>query len=307
MFNNTVARILPWLPRGLVRPVAMRYISGETMESAVLLAKSLADSGYHTTIDWLGEDVETRQHAQRTVSYYQDLMETMARHGVERNVSIKMSQFGLRINPEFGFDMLTRLLDTARQLDFFIRLDMEDSTLTDAILDCYRRGRGIWPRIGTVLQSRLKRSLVDAMELTGPDTNIRLCKGIYKEPETIAYQDPEEINRSYLRILRTIMTGGGNIAVATHDQDLLQQVRTEFADLGKSLDVRLEYQALLGVPIRSTLEDLRDSGEAVRLYVPFGNEWYAYSLRRMRENPDLAGAVARNIFSRNRLTSCFSM
>lgn len=299
MFNTMIAKVLPHMPRWTIRPMAMRYIAGETRHEALAVARELADAGFHTTIDRLGEDEASLDQAAAAIDAYIELMEAMAADGIERNVSVKLSQFGIRFDPEATFGEFERLLATARRLDFFVRIDMEDSSVTDVTLDWYRRAWRIWPRVGTVLQARLKRTPHDARKLAGPDANIRLCKGIYMEPAAIAHQDPQAINASYLETLRILLDTGCYTAVATHDLPLLAAARQEVAKRPPAVHGRVEYQALLGVPIRSTLERLEQEGETVRLYLPFGPDWYAYSLRRLEENPQMAGAIARSVFRRD--------
>lgn len=300
MLQQVVSRLLPILPRAAVRRVAMRYVAGESAGEAVDLAHKLRQRGFSTTIDMLGEDATEFQQAESAAADYIALMELMAGADVDRNISIKLSQLGLRQSAEGAFQQLQRVLDAAAKLDTFVRIDMEDSSITDLTLDTWRRARKRWPRIGVVLQARLRRTRDDALRLAAEGASVRLCKGIYLEPANIAFRDPQEINDSYLEIAEVLLNGGAHVAFATHDPYLVDKVeeRTRHGQFDRKT---FEFQALLGVPVRSMLERLRDSGHTVRLYLPYGQDWYAYSLRRCRENPELAGAIARGLLRGNRL------
>ncbi len=300
LVNGMIARSLPALPRGLVRRVAGRYIAGDSAELALALARGLKQAGFESTVHILGEDVTNAEEAARAAESYLDLMESMQAAGVSRNVSVKPSQLGIRFDEGRAFELLREVLASARQRDFFVRLDMEDSSLTDVTLDLHRRAREIWPRVGTVLQARLLRTPDDARALAGTGASIRLCKGIYAESRSNALQGKQEIREAFMEVLRLLLEGGAFVGLATHDLDLIGRVRAEVLEPGDFAG-RLEFQALLGVPIRSTLESLRDEGYPVRLYVPFGHDWYAYALRRVRESPQIAGSITRSLFSRDRL------
>lgn len=300
MFNQLVSWLLPAVPRAAVQRVASRYISGETPESAIALSAALGAQGFHTTLDMLGEDTATMRQALRATDGYLALMEDMRRAGVERNVSLKLTQLGLRLDAERAFASLGRILALAVEQDFFVRIDMEDASLTDRTLALHGRALQGGARVGTVLQARLHRTVRDARALAAVGASIRLCKGIYREPRAIAFRGRGEIRQSYLESARVLLDGKGPVAFATHDKVLINQLLPEIARRRPD-GHQVEFQALLGVPMRTTLERLRDDGFPVRLYVPFGEQWYAYSVRRLRENPQMAGAVARSLFSRDRL------
>lgn len=300
-FDRLVAQALPIVPRGIVRRVAGRYIAGDRMEDAVALALGLAARGFASTIDQLGEDVVAFRQAEEAADGYVRLIGAMSVAGAPRNVSIKLSQIGLRLDPARSFGELERVLEAAAGADFFVRIDMEDAQVTDATLEAYERARAIWPRVGVVLQARLRRTGGDIRALAGGGANVRLCKGIYPETKAIALTDREEIRAAYVDHLRALLEGGAYVGIATHDPPLIAAGEALVAE-APDRATRHEFQALLGVPMRTELERLRDAGHAVRLYVPFGPDWYAYSLRRVRENPSMAGAIARGIFRGDRLT-----
>ncbi len=300
MLSELLTRTIPILPRPIVQRVASRYVAGDNADAAITLAETLQQQGFVTTLDMLGEDVTGMDQALATVDAYVALMRAMVKAGLDRNISIKLTQLGLRLDEERAFELLGRLLEEASVHDFFIRFDMEDASVTDITIDFYRRAREIWPRVGTVLQSRLRRTVDDARRLAAEGANIRLCKGIYPESPAIAFTRPDEIRDSYLTALRLLLDGDCYVGVATHDASLTREA-TRLA--GDNQRRRLEFQALLGVPIRTRLQRLRDTGFTVRIYVPFGQDWYAYGLRRLRENPQVAASIARSIFSRDHLST----
>ncbi len=298
--NRLISWMLPAIPKAVVGRVARRYIAGESRVEALDLAERLRERGYVTTLDVLGEDIDTAEEAGRAADTYIGLLASLAASNAARNISIKLTQLGLRIDFELALAELRRVLESAAEHDATVRIDMEDSSLTDATLELHDRARRIWPRVGTVLQARLRRTADDARRLAETGARIRLCKGIYREPERIAYTGREEIRESFLETARILLDGGVHTALATHDVPLLNRLYEEVEKRSLPAD-RYEVQALLGVPIRSVLERARDAGRTVRIYVPYGRDWYAYSMRRLAENPDMAGAIARSLFSRDRM------
>ncbi len=301
MLNQLVMRMLPIVPRPIVFQVAGRYIAGDTREKAIDLIRSLAQRGYHVTVDQLGEDTVHMDQARQATEEYIQLMEALAAAGVERNISLKLTQFGLRLDKEGAFDHVKRMIETAAKHDFFARVDMEDCTVTDVTLEFYHRAKQIYPRVGTVLQSRLYRTTEDARQLAAEGANIRLCKGIYKESAAVAHTKMRDINEAYIEAARILMDGPSFVALATHDVPLIDRLKEEIDARPVAVRGKLEFQALLGVPVRRTLEQLMSEKYTVRLYVPYGREWYAYSTRRLEENPDMAMAIVKSLFSRNRV------
>lgn len=301
MFSNLMIKMLPLVPQPVIRAIAMRYVAGEQAEDALRVALKLKKHGFVTTIDIFGEDVTSPAAAEKQADGYIDLMRKIDSVGAEKNISIKLSSLGLRLDQNHAFEQFTRVLEVAKEKGFFVRIDMEDSTVTDATLDFYRRGRKNWSHIGTVLQARLKRTVDDAKNFVKEqDCNFRLCKGAYPESPAIAYQNMDEIRGSYLKTLEILIKGGAYVGIATHDADLIRQVETLIGNNSWPTD-RLEFQALLGVPVGSTLKRLRDRNYTVRLYLPFGKEWYAYSMRRVRENPQMVKTVVKGLFERDGL------
>lgn len=301
MLNQLVIWMLPAIPRPIVHQVAGRYIAGDTREKAIALIRALTQRGYRVTVDQLGEDTVNLDQARGATAEYLQLMEDLAAAGVERNISLKLTQFGLRLDKEGAFDHVKRMLEVAARHEFFVRIDMEDSTVTDVTLEFYHRARQIYPRVGTVLQARLFRTIEDARQLAAEGANIRLCKGIYKEPAAVAHTRMRDINEAFVAAARILMDGPSYVGLATHDVPLIERLKKEIDARPAAVRTQLEFQALLGVPVRRTLEQLMAEKYTVRLYVPYGREWYAYSVRRLKENPDMAMAIAKSLFSRNRL------
>jgi proline dehydrogenase len=300
MLNESIAHLVPYLPKPIVGRVAKRYIAGETVDAAVSLVKQLETRGFTATLDILGEDTTTLSQADEASAAYVSLMDAVTAAGIERNVSLKLTQFGLRIDTDKAFSALTRVLEKAKAENYFVRIDMEDASVTDLTLEFQRRAEKLWPRVGAVLQSKLIRTPMDAEALAERGVNVRLCRGVYRENPAIAHIRTRDIRNAFMETFRILARGSGTIAVATHDIRLIRRILREIEATALPLD-RVEFQSLLGVPIRSTLEQLRDDGFKVRLYVPFGSAWLAYSLRRLQENPELATAIVTGLFKRGRM------
>jgi proline dehydrogenase len=296
-----ISRSLPFVPRGVVRAFSRRYIAGDALEDAVAVVRGLNQDGYLATLDVLGESVDRRALAEGAVSDYMQALSAIREERIDSNVSVKLTQLGLKLDPEFCLANVRTLALAAAERGTFVRIDMEDSTCTSATLDLYRtlRGEGIG-NIGVVLQACLRRSLSDARAL--PErSNVRVCKGIYIEPRAIAYHDRRVVNRNYVRILEELLDRGSYVGIATHDEELLWE-GMRLVELKRRGVEGYEFQMLLGVD-----EELRGlvrrAGHRLRVYVPYGSHWYAYSLRRLKENPRIAGYVLRNLLGRRPGTS----
>jgi proline dehydrogenase len=300
VLSELIAKVLPHVPPQIVGIVARRYIAGETQREAIDVSGKLAKQGFTSTMDILGEDTTTMDQAADAAKAYIKLIEGMAKADVERNISLKLTAFGLRIDEAQCFEEVKKVIEVAAEHDFFVRIDMEDSSVTDVTLDIYRRALKIWPKTGTVLQARLKRTADDARELAEAGANIRLCKGIYKEPADIAYTDDADICDAFVEAARYLLNDKAYVGLATHDLKLIDQLKEEITSRDAD-PAHFEFQALIGVPIRTALEELKQSGYKVRLYVPFGTEWYAYSVRRLEENPQMAMTIAMSLLNRDQI------
>ena len=290
--NRFLIGALQRLPRSLVRPVAMRYIAGERLEDAVQVVRGLNAKNMMATVDVLGEDVSRRKEAEQAVQAGERVLDSISQERLNSNLSIKLTQLGIKIDPGLAYENLKRILQRARSLQNFVRIDMEDSSLTGATLDLYQKLRGEgFENAGVVIQAYLRRSEEDVRNLIQIRANVRVVKGIYNEPEALAFMDREEIRRNYLKLLRLLLEGGCQVGIATHDDFLVGNAYQSIRTMNLSPD-SYEFQMLYGV--RSSLRDeIVARGHRMRIYVPFGRQWYPYSMRRFRENPQIARYVLR--------------
>jgi proline dehydrogenase len=289
--DHLLASTLPYAPRALVGRVARRYIAGETVADALECADALATEGVTSTVAVLGEDIRDVSEADETVVEYLRLIDGLASSSADGNVSIKLSALGLDLSEAICRERLAAVLAAAERHSMFVRIDMEISRTTDATLAIWRELQAGGHRdVGVVLQAMLRRTVADARALARDAAPVRVCKGIYREPAAIAYQDPDAVRASYLETVRVLLAGGSRVALATHD-DRLVDGAWQIAEAEGAVD-RVEHQLLLGVrePLRAAL---RAAGRPVRVYVPYGARWYEYSVRRLQENPKVAGQVAR--------------
>jgi proline dehydrogenase len=281
----------------VVRLVSQPYLAGTDPADALRVVRTVNARGRRATVDVLGEESRTPGEALELVETYEHILRRMAAEGIAGNVSVKPSGLGLRIGEGLLHANLVRLAKAAADHDGFVRIDMEGSDTTSITLDLYRQLRrdGI-DNVGIVLQAGLRRTLSDIRSLASHRPNVRLCKGIYREPVALAWHDPQVIRQNFARAVEELTEGGSYVAVATHDEAVIWSAQRIFEAAGQS-PADHEFQMLMGV--RPELGDiLVESGEVVRIYVPFGRRWYEYSLRRLRENPDIAGHVARNLVRR---------
>ncbi len=298
MFNKLIVALMPLAPRFIVKMVSKRYIAGEDTASAMATCKKLKAQGFLTTVDILGESVSSDEQAREARDSYLRLIAEVSENDIEKNISLKPTAMGLGLSDSLAFDHISAIIQKAHESDVFIRIDMEDSPYTDKTLDIYERLRHLYPQLGTVIQAYMHRSLDDVKKIASSSGNLRICKGIYKEPPQIAIQDADEVRQNFLKLIREMLEQGAYVGIATHDPFLIDESEKLISELKISPD-KYEFQALLGVPILKRLVALVHAGHRVRIYVPFGSEWYAYSSRRLKENPDVAGYVLKNIFVRN--------
>jgi len=297
LFNRTISAILPILPRSFARPFAIRYVAGETVEEALEVIRKLNDNGFTATLDILGEHTTSKEKIENVTLTYKELYNQISERDLDCNISLKLTHLGLGFDDQLTEENLLRVLDSARQYNNFLRIDMENSPFTDRTLDLYRRCLKQYDHVGFVLQSYLFRSARDLEEHQNGKMNVRICKGIYQEQAEIAFHDRDEIRENFIRLVKMILEGEGYAAIATHDLYLIDTLETWI--LNKEIPKeRYEFQVLYGVPMKGRLEELRDAGHKVRVYVPFGEEWYDYAVRRLKENPNLGGYIIKNLFTR---------
>jgi proline dehydrogenase len=292
--DRVIARTLPLVPKSIVRRVANRYIAGETTDDALRVAAALNGRGFRVTLDVLGEHIRNMDQAQRAVEEYIQLLDEIARRKADSTISIKLTQLGLKIDSSACLDLAGRLVSRARELNNFVRIDMEDSSCTSETLRIYRQLRQEHSNVGVVVQAYLRRTVDDVTALEDLKPSYRLCKGVYVEPRDISYRDMRIINRNYVYLLEKLLRNGSFVGIATHDELMVWEAFRIIREL-KLPNTEYEFQMLLGVE-----EQLRDiihaAGHHLRVYVPFGREWYAYSVRRLRENPRMAGYVFKAMF-----------
>jgi proline dehydrogenase len=294
LLDRAIASTLPVVPRGIVRRVANRYIAGETVDEALQVVAGLNQRGIRATLDILGEHVHNLDQARRAASGYVGLLDAIDRSKLDANISIKLTQLGLKVDFATCVDLTGQLVRHAGELKNFVRIDMEDSSCTTDTLQAYRHLRRDHTNVGVVIQAYLRRTVNDVCALEDLRPNYRLCKGVYVEPREISYQEMRVINRNYAYILERLLRNGSYVGIATHDELMVWEAFRIIRDM-KLPPSAYEFQMLLGVD-----EQLRDmiraAGHHLRVYIPFGRDWYAYSVRRLRENPRLAGYVFKAMF-----------
>ena len=294
-FNKIIVAIVRLMPKAIVGIFSRKYIAGETLEEAIKLVKELNAKGIFATIDVLGESIKNKREAMDAKEKCFEVIETIKNNNLMANLSMKPTQMGLNIDEEFAYEQIEQIVAKSKEINNFVRLDMEDSPYTDKTFDLLKRLRVKYDNVGVVVQAKLKRTYDDVIELNKLNTNYRLCKGIYIEPVNISYRDKQTIRDNYMKILEAIFMNGSYVGIATHDEYLINEAFKLINKLNIPKD-KFEFQMLLGVR-----EDLRDKinsdGYKIRIYVPFGKDWYAYSVRRLQENPQIAGHIFRDIFT----------
>jgi proline dehydrogenase len=298
LLNKLVVASLPAVPRPIVRHFASRYIAGDSLEQAVRCVRHLnQQEQVLATMDVLGEDTTSREEAEAARDESEQVLHTIAREGLDSNLSVKLTSLGLKLDTSFCRENVRQILQVAASHGNFVRIDMEDSSCTSETIEIFRALQRDHPNCGIVLQAYLRRSEDDVRELIKTRTNVRLCKGIYREPERIAFQGRAEVQQNFLRLLRMLLSHGCYVGIATHDSVLVDGASAMIRELGLDRHA-YEFQMLLGV--RPELRRaLVHEGHRVRLYVPFGEHWHAYSIRRFKENPEVAGYVVRALFRPN--------
>ena len=294
ILDRVVASSLPFVPKPLVGYFARPYIAGETLDDQVRVLRSLNAEGFMAATGILGEFIEHREEAERAVTDYQNALLRIERDKLDSNIHVKLSLLGLKIDKEFCYQNVRRLVASAREHANFVRIDMEDSSCTDDTLEIFLRLRQEFVNVGAVLQACMKRSPDDANKLAQVKANIRVCKGIYIEPPEIAHRDREAIRSSFVSLVEKLLAAGCYVGIATHDEKLVTESYRIIDRMGLDSS-SYEFQMLLGVT-PGLRRRIRDAGHRLRVAVPFGPAWYPYSLRRFRENPSIAGYVFKAIF-----------
>jgi len=291
VFNRLLVTTLPLVPKAIVGRVASRYVAGGTLDDAVTTVRSLNTQGAMATLDVLGEEVHERAKAEAAVAEYIRVFEAISAQKLDSNVSIKPTLLGLKIDEGFCRDCVEKVVATAREHGNFVRIDMEDRSTTDATLRIYKDLHARYGNVGVVLQAYMRRTLSDIEELPEQGASVRICKGIYVEPRTAAWKGYETVRANYVAALEKLIVRGVYAAIATHDEYLACRA-VELVDKHRLPRDRYEFQMLHGVD-----DELRRilvaGGHRLRVYVPYGRDWYPYSMRRLRENPEVARHVLR--------------
>jgi proline dehydrogenase len=293
--NKLIVKFVKILPKFIVKIFAQKYIAGLHLQDAINAIRGLNSKGILGTVDVLGEAIKNKSEAIEAKKEYLGVIEAIQSNNLSANLSIKPTQMGIVLDKEFGFKQIAEIVEKAKEYKNFVRLDMEDSSVTELTFELLRHLKQNFDNVGVVVQAYLKRSFNDVVSLNKERTNYRLCKGIYDEPENIAYKNRQEIRDNFLKILRIIFESGNYVGIATHDDYLVKNAMQLINELNVPKD-KYEFQMLYGVK-----ENLRDKinaeGHKIRIYIPFGEHWYAYSIRRLQENPQLAWYITKSIFS----------
>lgn len=298
--NKLVVATLPAVPKPIVRYFANRYIAGEEIADAVRVMRELNAQRMMATLDVLGEDIHLRDEAIAARDKILQVFDVIAQERLDSNVSIKLTQLGLKLDKIFCLENARIIVAKAKELNNFVRIDMEDSSCTDNTIGIYRELRKDFSNVGIVLQAYLRRTEDDAKKLIADGLkNFRLCKGIYIEPESIAFTSRDEINSNFIHVLELMLKSKAYVGIATHDDEVIRAAYRIITDL-RLQKSEYEFQMLLGVRADLRTKIIRD-GHRLRVYVPFGKHWYQYSLRRFKENPQVAGYVVKALFRRNHI------
>ena len=295
IINSLIIKIISFLPIPIVKLFAKRYVAGETSDEALDAASKLNEKGYSVTLDILGEHTKSKAEAESITSNYARIYDKIYKLELDCNISIKPSHIGLDVSIKTIKENLDILVAKANETNNFLRIDMESSKSTDVTLDLFKEYYKNNSNIGTVLQAYLYRTKHDIEHLISQFTfNFRLCKGIYKESDNIAIQNRNDINSNYLDLLKIAFDNNIYVGIATHDTLLIQSIYKLINKMNISSD-KFEFQVLYGVPMSGWNEKHLQNGYKVRVYVPFGSDWYPYSIRRLKENPNIAKYIIKNL------------
>ena len=293
LFDRLVVGTLPFIPKTVVRRFARRYVAGETLDDAVRTVRELSAEGAMATIDVLGESVTRREQTEQTRDEYLRVLDTIVANRLEANVSIKPTAVGLSIDPHLARENCRAICRKASESGTFVRIDMEDSPYTEKTLQLVLELKEEYPNVGVVVQAYMRRTLADMDRLVAAKMNVRICKGIYVEPREVAFKDRQVVIENFAAIVDKHLSAGCYAGIATHDEACVQKALATIDRLNLKPD-QYEFQMLLGVDplLRRTI---LKAGHRLRVYVPFGRDWYAYSLRRLKENPSIARHTVRMI------------
>jgi proline dehydrogenase len=294
LLDSVIGVSLPLVPKPIVRMVAKSYVAGETLQDQLQVIQSLNGQGFMVATGILGEFVTRREESEEAVRDYHKVLDEVAARKLDSNIHIKPTHLGLKLDKDFCYQNVRKILDHAKGYGNFVRMDMEDSPCIDDTLDLYFRLREDYENVGCVIQARMRRSLKDVRRLGAVKANVRLCKGVYLEPREIAYTNPRVIQDNYTQLLDELMSAGCYVGIATHDEVLVWEACRIIDRIGLEPH-QYEFQMLHGVQ-PGLRRIIRDEGHRLRVAVPFGPNWYPYSIRRLRKNPAIAGYVFKAMF-----------
>ncbi len=294
LFNKLIITVMPLIPKPIVWMVSKKYVAGSKLDDAVVTVKSLNARGIRATMDVLGESSYKKEDSEEAVQEYFKALEKINKENLDCSISVKPTQLGMLIDPEYCYNNLKKIIAKAGDYNNFVRIDMEDSGVTSLTIETFLRLQKEFDNVGIVIQTYLRRSLSDVSRLVKTNTDFRLCKGIYLEPREIAYKDPQTVNDNFALLIKEALSAGSYVGIATHDEKVVWHGLKTLHELDLKKD-RYEFQMLLGVD-----EQLRDilvkNGHPMRIYVPYGKQWYAYCMRRLKENPKIALYVTKAFF-----------
>ena len=296
LINNLIIQILPFLPKFLVKIVASPYIAGITDQEMLKNVEKLNRKGFKVAIDILGEHVQTKKEADEITSRYVAIYDEISRKNLSANISIKLTHIGQDLGIDITRDNLTKLVKAAKKNNNFLRLDMENVPYTSETIKLYKETFNNYDKIGIVIQAYLHRSIDDIKALSNDKFNVRICKGIYVEDPNLVLSDYNDIRENYILLVKESLKNGSYVGIATHDEFLIDSLYSWILENNISKD-SYEFQVLHGVPMQKKLKKLMDEGNTVRVYLPYGDNWYDYSVRRLKENPKMAGYIIKNLFS----------
>ena len=296
LLNYIFIKVIPFIPKFLIKIFANQYVAGISIDNAIKIISKLNNKGLHATLDILGEHTQNDTEAINITNQYCKILEEIHAKNLNCNISIKPTHIGTDISNNLFLDNLSKIHSKSIDTNNFVRIDMENSKLTDITINAYKNRAEINSDIGIVLQAYLFRSEDDLNNLN-ENSNIRLCKGIYNESEQIAFKRPLDINDNYIKLLEKSFNKNIYVGIATHDPELINHS----INLIKSMNIdksMFEFQMLYGVPMEKHINTISTHGYKIRIYVPFGPEWYSYSIRRIKENPNISKYIIQNLFKK---------
>lgn len=300
MLHKVIANVIPWFPKPFIWQFSKKYVAGEALINAIEVSRDLNAKGMMVTIDLLGEFIANLDEAEQNANAYLEIIDHVSQNNINGSVSLKPTFFGLTINADKCYELIKKVVEYAQSKTCAVRIDMEDSESTSLEIELFRKLKQEFPNtVGLVFQAYLKRTRTDLEQLQDLQTqqsplNFRLCKGIYVEPEKIAYKDPQKIRENYLALLEQMIMNGNYVAIATHDRYLVEGAY-KLIKKYKLPKSAYEFQMLYGVT-PNLRDEIVSKGHNMRIYIPYGKDWFGYCTRRLKENPSMTTDIIKGIF-----------